>query len=76
MRTADHLNQLLFEARQKGLTVRFEYLEGQGGGRCSYGGKNWLFVDLAQTVEDQLESVQAALCEESPVVRPQLTKAA
>ena len=76
MHTADHLNQLLFEARQKGLTVRFEYLDGQGGGCCSFGGKHWLFVDLAQTVQDQLESVQAALREDPPVSRPLFSKAA
>ncbi len=64
MRTADRLNQLLFEARSNDLVVRFEYLDGQGGGLCAFGGKRWLFVDLAQSVEDQLECVQSALSEE------------
>ena len=72
MRTADRLNQLLFEARSNNLVVRFEYLNGQGGGVCAFGGKRWLFVDLAQSVEDQLESVQAAMSEAVDTAPPEI----
>ena len=70
MRTADKLNQLLVQARVRGLEVRFEYLGGQGGGVCTFGGRNWLFVDLAQSVTDQMESVQSALAERNLVSEP------
>jgi hypothetical protein len=55
------LEQLIELARQQGFEVRYEDLGGCGGGICEYGGKRWLFIDLAVSTEETWESLQAAL---------------
>jgi hypothetical protein len=54
MHTVDLLQQVLALAKQLGYTVRMEDLGGEGGGICEFGGKRWLFVDLAASTIDQL----------------------
>ena len=61
MRTAQKLNQLIQLAQARGLAVRHECLDGIRGGVCWYGGKYWLFVDLALSVSEQVEQVAQAL---------------
>ena len=61
MNTVEQLTQALEFAKSHGFEVRFEYLLGHGSGACCYGDKRWLFVDLALSVEDQLDAVQSSL---------------
>jgi hypothetical protein len=44
-----------------GFEVRYEHLDGAGGGLCEYGGKRWLFVDLSLSVEESWELLHEAL---------------
>lgn len=48
-------------ARQLQFHVREEYLEGAGGGHCSFSGKKWLLLDVTQSPEEQLSDVVDAL---------------
>ena len=61
MHTAELLEQSLQAARALGYTIRHEWLDGTGGGACEFGGKKWLFVDLALNTAEQLEQVSEAL---------------
>jgi hypothetical protein len=36
-------------------------LGGSGGGACEFGGRKWLFVDLALTVDEQLDQIGRVL---------------
>ena len=55
------LEQLIQIARQTGFEVRYEDLGGRGGGVCEFGGKRWLFIDLAVSAEESWDVLQAAL---------------
>jgi hypothetical protein len=44
-----------------GYGIRHEWLGGTGGGACEFGGKKWIFVDLALSVIEQLDQVTGAL---------------
>jgi len=61
MRTVEKFDEVIRLARQQGFEVRFENLTGNGGGLCQFGGKNWLFIDLTQSVTEQLETIEQAL---------------
>ena len=61
MRTVEMLEQALEVARELGYRVRHEWLGGSGGGACEFGGRKWLFVDLALSAYEQLEQVCRAL---------------
>jgi hypothetical protein len=61
MRTVETLEQSLRVAQELGFRVRHEWLGGSGGGACEFGGRKWLFVDLALTVDEQLDQVCRAL---------------
>jgi hypothetical protein len=61
MRTVELLERALAAAKSLGYGVRHEYLGGAGGGACEFGGRKWIFVDLALSTEEQLEQVIAAL---------------
>ncbi len=60
--------ELLYEARQVaerlGYQIREENLGGVGGGACEFGGRKWLFIDLAQGPPEQLEALVATLRED------------
>jgi hypothetical protein len=56
-RLRDSLRQL----HALGYKVRKEWLNGEAGGTCEYGGARWLFLDLSLSIEEQLEQVEAAL---------------
>ena len=70
------LDRLLAEARQQGYQIRFESLGGRGGGACRFGGKRWLFVDLALPPEESVEGLSESLRREgvslAAVERPSL----
>ena len=61
MRTVEMLEQSLAVAEQLHYQVRHEWLGGSGGGACEFGGRKWLFVDLALPADEQLEQVCRAL---------------
>lgn len=64
MHSLELLEQALDAARSLGYDIRQEYLGGVGGGACEFGGKKWIFVDLALPVGEQLDEVIQALCED------------
>jgi len=61
MRTVELLEQSLSVAQELGYRVRHEWLGGSGGGACEFGGRKWLFVDLALAADEQLEQICHAL---------------
>ena len=61
MHTVEMLQRLMETAEQAGYTVRHEWLGGAGGGACEFGGRRWIFVDLALSVVEQLDQVATAL---------------
>lgn len=56
-------------ARRLDYTVREEYLEGAGGGHCTFGGKKWVLLDVTQSVDEQLNDVADALRDDDAVYR-------
>ncbi len=56
-------------ARKLDYQVREEYLEGAGGGHCTFAGKKWLLLDVTQSTEEQLSDAADALRSESAVGR-------
>lgn len=69
MHTAKLLAEAIDVARQLQYTVREEYLEGAGGGHCTFGGKKWLLLDVTQSVAEQLTDVADALRSDPSVWR-------
>ena len=61
MHTADLLDQALRAAEQLGYKVRQEWLGGGSSGDCEIKGQKWLFIDLSQSLPDQLHVVVEAL---------------
>lgn len=61
MHTVELLEQSLALAERLGYSIRHEWLGGTGGGACEFGGKKWIFVDLALNVVEQLDQVTEAL---------------
>ena len=57
MRTVELLEHAVSIARELGYGIRHEWLGGAGGGACEFGGRKWLFVDLALNVDEQLVQV-------------------
>ncbi|MBC7854153.1 MAG: hypothetical protein IAF94_12025 [Pirellulaceae bacterium] len=50
MHTVEMLERLLALASQMGYVIRQEWLGGSGGGECQFGGRRYIFVDLALSV--------------------------
>lgn len=77
MHTVERLEQALAAAQKLGYQIRQEWLEG-GGGACEFGGKKWIFVDLALNTTEQFEQVIEALRDDPATATitlpPQLTK--
>jgi hypothetical protein len=61
MHTVELLEQCCEIARQLGYQIRQEWLGGSGGGACEFGGRKWIFIDLALTADEQLAQVTQAL---------------
>jgi len=61
MHTVELLNEALKVATQIGYQTRQEWLGGSGGGGCEIKGRRWIFLDLALSPADQLESVLETL---------------
>jgi hypothetical protein len=54
-------NRGLKLAQASGILVRFEYLQGRGGGICQVNQHAQIFVDLALNPSEQLQSLESAL---------------
>lgn len=72
MHTVEMLERLLALASQMGYVIRQEWLGGSGGGECQFGGRRYIFVDLALSVVEQLEQVATVLRNDPtlPLTRP------
>jgi len=72
MHTVEMLERLLALAGQMGYVTRQEWLGGSGGGECQFGGRRYIFVDLALSAVEQLEQVAAVLRKDPtlPLARP------
>lgn len=57
MHTVELLEQALAAAKRLGYRVRTEHLDGSQGGVCEFGGKRWLFLDIAKAPLEQLHEV-------------------
>ena len=64
MHTVDLLEEAVAAARKLGYQLRHEWLDGSGGGACQFGGKRWIFIDLALSTPDQLDQVVSALLDD------------
>jgi hypothetical protein len=65
MHTVELLNEAVQVARKVGYEVKQDWLGGNGGGHCLVRGRKWILLDLAQTVDEQLDVVTEALRGES-----------
>ena len=61
MHTVELLQEAVEAARRLGYEVRQDWLAGDGGGHCLVRGRKWLLLDLAQSVDEQLDVVADAL---------------
>jgi len=61
MHTVELLEQSVNLAKRLGYRIRHEWLGGQGGGLCEFGGNRWIFVDLGQSTTEQLHQVANVL---------------
>ncbi len=61
MHTVEMLEQIMALADRMGYVVRQEWLGGSGGGACEFGGRKYIFVDLALNAVEQLDQVAAVL---------------
>ena len=61
MHTVELLQEALDAARRLGYEVRQDWLGGNGGGHCLVRGRKWLLLDVAQSVDEQLDIVVDAL---------------
>jgi hypothetical protein len=78
MHTVELLNEAVQAARHLGYEVRQDWLGGNGGGHCLVRGRKWLLLDVAQTVDEQLDIVTDALSGEAgakqAITSPELAK--
>lgn len=72
MHTIELFETAVHVAELAGYTVRHEYLGGQGGGVCEFGGRRWVFVDLALNTVEQLEQLCAAFRDMPELSREQI----
>ena len=61
MHTLDLMEQAIEAAQAMGYSVRREWLGGAAGGRCEFGGRRWIFLDLSLNQLEQLDQLREAL---------------
>lgn len=75
MHTIATMERLIALAETMGYEVRYENLGGVGGGRCAWGRRKCLFLDLALNPIEQLEQLRAALLEDPSLAVQRLPEA-
>ena len=68
MHSVELFDEALGLAKRLGYQIRQEFLGGNGGGGCQIRGQKWMFVDLGQSGDDQLDRLIEALGAEPNVV--------
>jgi hypothetical protein len=63
MHTIHLLEQALGLAQRLGYGIRQDWLDGSGGA-CEFGGRKWIFIDLALSVPEQFDQVVEVLRED------------
>jgi hypothetical protein len=61
MHTVELLEQAIAVAHSCGIGVRQDWFAGAASGVCQFKGRDWVFVDLALSAQEQLEQVLSAL---------------
>ncbi len=59
--TIDLLEHAIQVAKEQGVRVRTDWLDGSGGGFCRIGSQPWIFLDLSLSAVEQLTQVAGAL---------------
>ena len=72
MHTIELFELAVHVAELAGYHVRHEYLGGQGGGVCEFGGRRWVFIDLALNTVEQLEQLCTAFADMPELTREQI----
>jgi hypothetical protein len=54
-------------AKEQGIEVRLELLDGSASGLCVYGGKKRIFLDLAQNSLEQLHELGVAIIRDAGI---------
>ncbi|MEZ6096084.1 MAG: hypothetical protein R3C03_17980 [Pirellulaceae bacterium] len=72
MKTVQQVERLTKLAEKLGYEIRYEDFGGVGGGRCEFGNRRCLFIDLSLSSIDQLEQLRAALLEDPSLSTNQL----
>jgi hypothetical protein len=75
MHTIELLEQCCEVARTLGYQIRHEWLGGSGGGACEFGGRKWIFIDLALNADEQLIQISEALLRDPGIHLCQLSGA-
>jgi hypothetical protein len=61
MHTVDTLHAAIQFARNLGIQVREDWLDGASGGECEIAGQRWIFLDLSQSPQERLQVVASCL---------------
>ena len=61
MAPVDFLDQAIELAQSLGYNIRYEYLGGASSGFCEFGGKRWIFVDVALNSLEQIDQIGTVL---------------
>ena len=61
MHTVELLEEAVAAAESLGYILRYEWLDGAGGGACEIGGRRIIFVDLALSPDEQFTQVLESL---------------
>ena len=73
MHTVELLEESLSIAQKLGFRIRQEWLGGNGGGACEFGGQKWLFIDNGLDVVEQLAQAIEALRQEPKLEKLKLS---
>jgi hypothetical protein len=67
MQAAALLQTGIIFAKEQGIEVRLELLDGSTSGLCVYGGKKRIFLDLAQNSLEQLSELGVAIIRDAGI---------
>jgi len=61
--------------KSAGYRIRQDWFGGEGGGRCTVRGQKQIFLDLAQSPQDQLDTLLTAIREDEDIDPAELSPA-